>query len=150
MPRERSPATQIERLRRLLRHARGVLGKVVQGEAQTTAYQALRKAISDGDLTVTYEGPPARRVTYRDLGEMRAILEASDLRGEARCVRDLIDRELAPRPAARRPKCVWCSSRTMTSRQLLDRITTGETPHLCARHSRRFVAETNARKLRHA
>lgn len=41
--------------------------------AQVTALAA---AIATGLLTVTYDGPPKRSVTYQSLSEMRALLAA--------------------------------------------------------------------------
>jgi len=35
---------------------------------------ALKKAVASGVLTVLYEGPPKRSVTYADLSAMRALL----------------------------------------------------------------------------
>ena len=35
---------------------------------------ALKKAISGGVLTVTFDGPPKRSITYQSLSEMRALL----------------------------------------------------------------------------
>jgi hypothetical protein len=34
----------------------------------------LKAAIASGVLTVSFAGPPARTVTYQDLGEMRKLL----------------------------------------------------------------------------
>ena len=34
----------------------------------------LQTAVASGILTVRYEGPPAREVTYQSLGAMRALL----------------------------------------------------------------------------
>lgn len=34
----------------------------------------LRAAIASGALSVRYDGPPARQVTYHSLSEMRALL----------------------------------------------------------------------------
>ena len=46
---------------------------------------ALKTAISSGILTVTYEGPPKRSVTYQDLRAMRELLAAmvADVAGQA-------------------------------------------------------------------
>ncbi len=35
---------------------------------------ALRAAVASGVLTVRYDGPPARSVTYQDMDKMRALL----------------------------------------------------------------------------
>jgi len=35
---------------------------------------SLKKAIASGVLTVRYDGPPARGVTYQNLSEMRKLL----------------------------------------------------------------------------
>ncbi len=35
---------------------------------------ALKAAVASGILTVTYDGPPRRSVTYQGLTEMRALL----------------------------------------------------------------------------
>jgi hypothetical protein len=34
----------------------------------------LKSAVSSGVLTVTFDGPPRRSVTYQNLAEMRALL----------------------------------------------------------------------------
>lgn len=39
-----------------------------------TEIDALRAAVASGVLTVRYEGPPARMITYQSLAEMRALL----------------------------------------------------------------------------
>ena len=36
--------------------------------------EALKLAIKGGILTVTYDGPPRRSITYQSLSEMRALL----------------------------------------------------------------------------
>lgn len=41
---------------------------------------ALKTAIASGVLSVEYSGPPARRVTYQSLSEMRKLL--AEMRGE--------------------------------------------------------------------
>lgn len=35
---------------------------------------ALKAAVSTGVLSVRYDGPPARQITYQSLAEMRALL----------------------------------------------------------------------------
>jgi hypothetical protein len=35
---------------------------------------SLKTAVASGVLTVRYDGPPGRTVTYQNLGEMRALL----------------------------------------------------------------------------
>ncbi len=35
---------------------------------------ALKGAVASGALTVTYDGPPRRSITYQSLSEMRALL----------------------------------------------------------------------------
>ena len=35
---------------------------------------SLKAAVASGILTVRYDGPPARTITYQDLGQMRALL----------------------------------------------------------------------------
>lgn len=35
---------------------------------------ALKAAVATGVLSVRYDGPPARQITYHSLGEMRALL----------------------------------------------------------------------------
>lgn len=39
-----------------------------------TDIDKLRAAIASGVLTVRYDGPPARSVTYQSMSEMRALL----------------------------------------------------------------------------
>jgi hypothetical protein len=34
----------------------------------------LKEAVASGILTVRYDGPPGRTITYQSLGEMRALL----------------------------------------------------------------------------
>lgn len=36
----------------------------------------LKTAIASGILTVTYDGPPRRSITYQSLAEMRALLSS--------------------------------------------------------------------------
>lgn len=36
--------------------------------------QRLKEAVASGILTVRYDGPPGRTITYQSLGEMRALL----------------------------------------------------------------------------
>lgn len=45
----------------------------------------LKKAIASGVLSVRYDGPPARTVTYQNLTEMRKLLASmvSDVNGQA-------------------------------------------------------------------
>lgn len=38
----------------------------------------LRAAIASGVLTVVYDGPPRRQITYQSLGEMRALLASME------------------------------------------------------------------------
>ena len=37
---------------------------------------SLKAAVGSGILTVRYDGPPARTITYQSLAEMRALLAA--------------------------------------------------------------------------
>lgn len=39
-----------------------------------TEIDTLRAAIASGILTVTYDGPPRRSITYQSLGAMRSLL----------------------------------------------------------------------------
>lgn len=39
-----------------------------------TDFDTLKKAIASGVLTVRYDGPPARQITYQSLAEMRSLL----------------------------------------------------------------------------
>jgi hypothetical protein len=39
-----------------------------------TEIESLRKAIASGVLTVSYDGPPRRQITYQSLKEMRDLL----------------------------------------------------------------------------
>lgn len=43
-------------------------------------FEALKKAVASGVLTVIYDGPPRRQVTYQSLTEMRSLL--SEMRQE--------------------------------------------------------------------
>ena len=40
---------------------------------------ALKVAVASGVLSVRYDGPPARTITYHDLGQMRALLASMQL-----------------------------------------------------------------------
>lgn len=46
----------------------------------------LRAAVSSGVLTVRYDGPPARSITYHSLSEMRSLLASmvADVSGAPR------------------------------------------------------------------
>jgi hypothetical protein len=46
----------------------------------------LKAAIASGTLTVRYDGPPARSVTYQNLGQMRELLAEmrADVSGKSR------------------------------------------------------------------
>ena len=48
-----------------------------------TEIDTLRAAVASGILTVVYEGPPRRQITYQNLAEMRALL-ASMQAGDGR------------------------------------------------------------------
>jgi hypothetical protein len=39
-----------------------------------TDVDALKVAVASGVLTVTYDGPPRRSITYQNLNDMRALL----------------------------------------------------------------------------
>lgn len=107
MPRDRNPATQVRRLRFMLRQSAQMLAEIAAEPGSARAPETAAWWIKQ------------------------------------------IDRELAPRRPPR-PKCVWCKTPGLRARHLLERQTNGEGLHLCKRHWRRYLAETNARKLRHA
>lgn len=48
----------------------------------------LRAAVASGVLTVRYDGPPARMITYQSLAEMRSLLAE-------------MQRDVSPRPRSR-------------------------------------------------
>lgn len=41
-----------------------------------TEIDTLKAAVASGILTVTYDGPPRRSITYQSLAEMRALLSS--------------------------------------------------------------------------
>lgn len=41
-------------------------------------YETLKAAVASGLLTVRYDGPPARSVTYQNLESMRSLLAEMD------------------------------------------------------------------------
>jgi hypothetical protein len=50
-----------------------------------TDVDALKAAVASGILTVTYDGPPRRSITYQSLDAMRGLLASmqQDVRGAA-------------------------------------------------------------------
>ena len=51
-------------------------GRLMAGIWTQTDADTLKAAIATGVLTVRYDGPPARQVTYHSMAEMRSLLSS--------------------------------------------------------------------------